>query len=251
MAVPEHSRAATSPGTRTRTRTPSDTETDRGPPPPIPPSPTLTNPDMILPCDDGERESSTPSPPLKLPSLSHLQASYGMRLPNGSDGSGAGAGVPGQPYSRVQKNFPRHTWLHEGLDASRRLSDIGEEEVPSPRLGGFPGGLSPGQIKGIGHTAAAWSSSGSPVNGPSGRDVKKVQNGYAASRDGGGVNPPGVNQGREAIARGEGDGARSNTDKNMAPVAEEGGPGEEFSSAILSSEAERILDNAKKRLTVR
>lgn len=37
----------------------------------------------------------------------------------------------------------------------------------------------------------------------------------------------------------------------MAPVAEEGGPGEEFSSAILSSEAERILDNAKKRLTVR
>jgi hypothetical protein len=28
------------------------------------------------------------------------------------------------------------------------------------------------------------------------------------------------------------------------------GPGEDYSSAILSSEAERILENAKKRLTV-
>lgn len=37
----------------------------------------------------------------------------------------------------------------------------------------------------------------------------------------------------------------------LAPVAEGDGPGEEFSSVILSSEAERILDNAKKRLTVR
>lgn len=36
----------------------------------------------------------------------------------------------------------------------------------------------------------------------------------------------------------------------LAPVAEGGGPGEESSSVILSSEAERILDNAKKRLTV-
>lgn len=36
----------------------------------------------------------------------------------------------------------------------------------------------------------------------------------------------------------------------LAPVAEGGAPGEDFSSVILSSEAERILDNAKKRLTV-
>ena len=38
----------------------------------------------------------------------------------------------------------------------------------------------------------------------------------------------------------------------VASAAAEGkGPGEEFSSAILSSEAERILENAKKRLNVR
>jgi hypothetical protein len=36
----------------------------------------------------------------------------------------------------------------------------------------------------------------------------------------------------------------------VASAAKGKGPGEEFSSAILSSEAERILENAKKRLTV-
>lgn len=41
------------------------------------------------------------------------------------------------------------------------------------------------------------------------------------------------------------------SDKNTIASAVKGkGPGDEFSSAILSSEAERILDNAKKRLTV-
>lgn len=224
-----------------------------GPPPPIPPSPTLTNPDMILPFDEGERESSTPSPPFKqLPSLSHLQAFYGgVRQMNESDGA------PGQPYSRVQKNFPRHTWLHEGQDmASRRLSDIGEEEVPSPRLGP-PIGLPPSGLANStthGQTEekepGAWSSSSSTISGASDRNGSKTQNGYAASRDGGGVDLHGVNQALNAVPRGDDGGSQSNTQKKMAPVAEEGGPGDEFSSAILSSEAERILDNAKKRLTV-
>jgi hypothetical protein len=36
----------------------------------------------------------------------------------------------------------------------------------------------------------------------------------------------------------------------VVSTTEEGGPGDEISSVILSGEAERILENAKKRLTV-
>jgi hypothetical protein len=37
---------------------------------------------------------------------------------------------------------------------------------------------------------------------------------------------------------------------SVISTTEEGGPADELSSVILSSEAERILENAKKRLTV-
>jgi hypothetical protein len=39
--------------------------------------------------------------------------------------------------------------------------------------------------------------------------------------------------------------------QGVTSVAKEKGPDDEFSSAILESEAERILENAKKKLTVR
>lgn len=238
----------------------------RQPPPQIPPSPTLTNPDMILPCDEGERESSTPSPPFGLPSLSNLQAFYGMRLQNepGQD-SGMGTMQTGATYGRVQKqNFPRRMWTYEDT-ASRRLSDIGEEEVPSqPRVGQTPGdisvqqgenrpGESPafyGQMESNAGEAEGWSSSSSTVSGSSELDLVKQQNGYADSYSGNDVNLHGVNEALSTIPTGNGDAPMTKLPNNMIPVSEETGPGDEFSSAILSSEAERILDNAKKRLTV-
>lgn len=238
----------------------------RQPPLQIPPSPTLTNPDMILPCDEGERESSTPSPPFGLPSLSNLQAFYGMRLQNepGPD-SGMGTMQSGAAYGRVQKqNFPRRMWTYEDA-ASRRLSDIGEEEVPSqPRVGHTPGDISVqqgenrpgesltfhGQMEGNAGEAEGWSSSSSTISGSSELEVARQQNGYTNSYSGNGVNLHGVNEALSTIPTGNGDARMTKLPNNMVPVSEEGAPGDEFSSAILSSEAERILDNAKKRLTV-
>lgn len=227
------------------------------PPLAVPPSPTLTNPDLILPCEDGERETSPPSPPFNLPSLSHLQASYGMRLPSESTGG------PAQTYGRLQVNSPRHMFFHDPVDAaSRRLSDIGEEEVPSEARSGASITVTPGNVlanrvargqmeSDTAKESGAWSSSSSTVSGVSERNGTKGQNGYVASRDGGGMNLHGVDKALDANSGDEGDEPRSNMDNNMAPAVEGGGPGEDFSSAILSSEAERILDNAKKRLTVR
>lgn len=227
------------------------------PPPAVPPSPTLTNPDLILPWEGSEREISPPSPPFNLPSLSHLQASYGMELPNESTGDMA------QTFGRLQVNSPRHMFFHDGIDAaSRRLSDIGEEEVPSLAQSGVPMNRTPGNVlksriargqmeSETDKENGAWSSSSSTVSGASERNGTKGQNGYAASRDGGGINLHGVNKALDANPGDEGDDPRSNRDNKMTPAVEGGGPGEDFSSAILSSEAERILDNAKKRLTVR
>lgn len=235
----------------------------RPPPPPVPPSPTLTNPDMILPYDDGERESSTPSPPFKLPSLSHLQAFYGMRLQNepGLDPS-MGDVQNGAAFNRSQmKTPPRRIWMYDD-PASRRLSDIGEEDVPSPsrpedmsgnlpvHLGGEPPILYTQVKENSTGGSEAWSSSSSTISGTSERNGPEGQTPYAASRAGLGVNLHGVNEALDASSGGESDAPTSSIHQNKMPVTEEGGPGDEFSSAILSSEAERILDNAKKRLTV-
>lgn len=238
----------------------------RQPPPQIPPSPTLTNPDMILPCDEGERESSTPSPPFGLPSLSHLQAFYGMRLQNepGTD-TGMGAVQNGAAFGRLQKqNFSRRMWMYEDA-ANRRLSDIGEEEVPSQtRIGESPGNLfvqkgqnmlgdAPtfhGPMESSAGEAEGWSSSSSTISGSSELGVIKPQNGYTNSYSGNDANLHGVNDAPSTMPTGNGEASTTKLPNNMVPVSEEAGPGDEFSSAILSSEAERILDNAKKRLTV-
>ncbi|GES58954.1 hypothetical protein ATEIFO6365_0003023700 [Aspergillus terreus] len=239
-------------------------EDSRPPPPPIPPSPTLSNPDMILPFDQNERESSTPSPPFNLPSLSHLQSFYENRpVPNdyGVEVTRNNA-QPGGSWR--QKTYPRHTWLHEGHDAaSRRLSDIGEEDTSSPTyLGGFAKNSHVPHAARIArspklqlpdHTeareAAEWSSSSSStVSAPSESPMDgntHSESGVAAEAHNSESFP--LRDTVRALQQGvNGDPSRL----SVISTTEEGGPADELSSVILSSEAERILENAKKRLTL-
>lgn len=261
----------------------------RHPPPAIPPSPTLSNPDLILPENDGERESQTPSPPFNLPSLSHLQAFYGTggtgpvqggyasgfaKNQNLSDQSmmapiGVAYSLTSGGGNRAPKKnlFPRHA------HSAHRLSDIGEEEGPLPpprrsssRLGRFPVNAPPmGQDwRGLTNSPASRnqtvgengshnndskdassrsSSSNSTVSGNGDASQKQQQQSEA--------------QKEETTSSGKGNmlhmGVNDNPNHNTherGPANPVSGSGDELSSAILSNEAERILDNAKKRLTV-
>lgn len=240
-------------------------------PPPIPPSPTLSNPDMILPFDGNERESSTPSPPFNLPSLSHLQSFYGPGVASTDfAGDSTRNGTYAPVYRPQKKSFPRHTWLHEGHEASRRLSDIGEEETSSPAsyLGGFSnnahvaarnGGMnnSPVSYRVAEDTenkdAGAWSSSSSSTisatSETSSEGIKgRAQGQGVVSQEVENMDNDQLRQTIRAIETGtNGDPSRL----SIVSTTEEGSPADEVSSVILSSEAERILENAKKRLTVR
>ncbi|CAG8000276.1 unnamed protein product [Penicillium nalgiovense] len=205
------------------------------------PSLTLTDPDMILPYE-GERESQTPSPP-RIAYLSHL---------NSRQSDNASMSAP-----RQKKKFSRHAWTHDDVNVSRRLSDIGEE-------------LSPDRSEGFGDSDehelasspllhgrddqnkdnAAWSSSNSTISAGSrrasaSRDVPEAHNG----RDESPVHPE-VARAQATAVVGTGDSSVPASSAVASAAAEGKGPGEEFSSAILSSEAERILENAKKRLNL-
>lgn len=204
------------------------------------PSLTLTDPDMILPYGS-ERESQTPSPPSQLVYLSNLNARYsGDAHSNG----------------RSKKNFSRH-WSNDDVN-NRRLSDIGEELSPS-RLGDFDDedgprdegmASSPGtreQLAAPETGEYAGSSSSSTVSAGSTRASTAKQASSPQSAAELSPNPAdGVNK------RENGDVSRTGLPSTViASTAAKGkGPGDEFSSAILSSEAERILENAKKRLTL-
>lgn len=238
--------------------------THQQPPPPIPPSPTLSNPDMILPFDNNERENSTPSPPFNLPSLSHLQSFYENRTNYPSGQNNLDPTRIGAPRPQ-KKAFPRHTWMHEGHDAaSRRLSDIGEEDSASPYRHGFitrnPQGMtrqsrvldSPVSFReaenpDVTETRAHSSSSSSTISGASETSswdgAKGRTSDYVAAQDSYGS----TNDLRAAI-----DLSSSTQSSANAPSAnEDGGPGEDLSAeVILESEAERILENAKRRLSV-
>ncbi|KAL3480228.1 hypothetical protein BJX99DRAFT_220946 [Aspergillus californicus] len=256
--------------------------THRQPPPPIPPSPTLSNPDMILPFDENERENSTPSPPFNLPSLSHLQSFYQSSTNYNVNGNGNGNGHTATldparnssaPRAQVQapvqkKAFPRHTWMHEGHDAaSRRLSDIGEEDGGSPyRHGGLHNVMNTSHVMSHIHRDSARgsgspssprrtekpdlaemrtrsSSSSSTISGASeasSLDEAKGRTDYVASQEG-------CDRRAEAGRSNDISGQAATT---KPPAAKGEGPDEGLSSAILESEAERILENAKRRLTL-
>ncbi|KAL3460715.1 hypothetical protein BJX64DRAFT_177225 [Aspergillus heterothallicus] len=252
------------------------------PPPPIPPSPTLSNPDMILPFDENERESSTPSPPFNLPSLSNLQSFYETRTSNYANGhslDNGGGGGASRPQQK--KGYPWHTWTHEGHDAaSRRLSDIGEEDysaASSPFRHGRGGSgmrtsqvitgqrdssaqASPVSVREA--TAAAVndpetrthsSSSSSTISGASETsswDGTKGRADYVASQESRGSRNERRAAAAAAATAARPNGGQSSSTNTLPTNKEEGGPDEDLSSAILSSEAERILENAKKRLSL-
>ncbi|KAL4924354.1 uncharacterized protein BDV17DRAFT_212013 [Aspergillus undulatus] len=234
-------------------------------PPVIPPSPTLSNPDMILPFDDNERENSTPSPPFNLPSLSHLQSIYESRT-NYSNANGYNNLDPTRHNAprAPKKAFPRHTWMHEGHDAaSRRLSDIGEEDSASPYRHGI---LKNAQAQGMARQSrvlespaelhesdaenrAHSSSSSSTISGASETSSWEGTKGrapdYVAAEE-----SRGSRNDRERRAA---PGPTSNggqTSANLPSANEAGGPDEDLSAVILESEAERILENAKRRLSL-
>ncbi|CDM30383.1 hypothetical protein DTO013E5_2650 [Penicillium roqueforti] len=203
------------------------------------PSLTLTDPDMILPYEV-ERESQTPSPP---------QIAY-FNSRNQSDPNASMSAS-----SRQKKNFSRHAWTHEDVNVSRRLSDIGEELSPA-RLEGFGDSdeqelASSPLLRGQDDPNREWSSSNSTISAGSrrasaSRDVSEAQNG----RDESPVHPE-VARAQATAVIGTAGGSSVPASSAVASAAAEGkGPGEEFSSAILSSEAERILENAKKRLNL-
>ncbi|PKY07575.1 hypothetical protein P168DRAFT_316067 [Aspergillus campestris IBT 28561] len=262
---------------RAHTRTPSADEGRHRQQLPIiiPPSPTLSNPDMILPFDQTERESQTPSPPFNLPSLSHLQAFYENRaapIDYGADAGSAASAAAG-PYTvtRAQtKGFPRHTWVHEGHDpTNRRLSAIGEEDSSSPtRVGGFGGNVQggsqgrwlavsplsrPGAEESENKDAGSWSSSSSSTvsaasETSSHEGSRSRQNGQAAPQENRSLEHRQIHEAVRAIKEGAKGGGVS--DPKAVSTTQEGGGADELSSVILSSEAERILENAKKRLTL-
>lgn len=204
---------------------------------------------MILPFDEGERESSTPSPPFNLPSLSHLQAFYENKplpsLPGTDNSHGAPNGPPVRPQ---KKNFPRHTWLQDSRDACRRLSDIGEEEAGSPPHKGKTGNLSPALHGAVPRLAS------SPILYGRGEMEKRDSKTWSRSSSSGStisaVSERSLQEGTKNNADGSGT-STSEEVQGVTSVAKEKGPDDEFSSAILESEAERILENAKKKLTVR
>ncbi|KAJ5301883.1 hypothetical protein N7508_006746 [Penicillium antarcticum] len=180
---------------------------------------------MILPYE-GERESQTPSPP-QIAYLSQLNSrNYDMAV-----------------GSRQKKNFSRSAWTHEDVNVSRRLSDIGEELSPAKsdnfdESGGAHESSSPPQHE-------AESSSSSTVSAGSRRASEsrspQIDRDMAAAQ-------AEVVKAQASLVGASPTLAASNS---VASAAAEGkGPGEEFSSAILSSEAERILENAKKRLNL-
>lgn len=216
--------------------------------PEVPPSPTLTNPDMILP-EEGERESSTPSPPFRLPSLSDMQfgqphasgfrsaLNYGGATP--STQIGVAVSTPSRP--------PRSAWTYEGHAPSRPLSDIGEEDIQSspPRSRGsdWNSGAENGQGRNAEESETGSTRSSSTISARSGQGR---WDGYESrstesNRDeqSGSNEDPAIQDSVEA--------ARA---KAGAALVYGASNDDDSSSAILSSEAERILENAKKRLTV-
>ncbi|OOQ90502.1 hypothetical protein PEBR_04234 [Penicillium brasilianum] len=211
---------------------------------------------MILPYDGSERESQTPSPPSQLVYLTNLNARYNAADPN------AGS-------ARPKKNFSRHR-AHDDVNASRRLSDIGEEMSPARsevfddvevsrhqqqrHMQGSRGSPLPRSQLTVSETQdsgimARSSSSSSTVSARSGRTSGEASSPQTASET-----SPNANAAENATKSGSGDGAKTGAglpDSSIVASAVKGkGPGEDLASAILSSEAERILENAKKRLTL-
>ncbi|KAI2790109.1 hypothetical protein POX_d05614 [Penicillium oxalicum] len=229
------------------------------------PSLTLADPDMILPSDGSERESQTPSPPSQLLYLSNLNAHS-----NSADLNACATG-------RGPKNYSRHNWTYEDMNASRRLSDIGEElsparsdrfddgalppelqqqkPLPQPPMSPLGSKNSP-RLKQLAEAERQYSSSlgrrgssGSTVSARSGRTSREAHSPHTMPEISPNSSLGEPRQSNESVVQGP-NGTRLPENIIAASTVNGKGPGEDLSSVILSSEAERILENAKRRLTL-
>lgn len=120
------------------------------------------------------------------------------------------------------------------------------EVTHNRRLAGSPASQRTAEDTEAKDTGGRSSSSSSTISGDSETSslegAKNRQNGPRASKEDRAVEQ---DQLLEAVRI-----MKENAIGRVVANTEEGGPGDELSSVILSSEAERILENAKKRLTV-
>ncbi|KAJ5246833.1 hypothetical protein N7468_001816 [Penicillium chermesinum] len=222
------------------------------------PSLTLTDPDMILPFGGSERESSTPSPPSQLVYLSDLNARYNPNDPHTSSGA-ASAGITN---TRPKKNFSRN-WSHEdiGVANTRRLSDIGEELSPTraeefdkqPKQSQSAPQSSANSQTQLAPIDTEQQSALSPSSPLASAGSEQTASGIASPKLSHSISASPILAGsrNESPSQNEMMQAALPAGNAIASAAVTGkGPGDDFASAILSSEAERILDNAKKRLTL-
>lgn len=136
---------------------------------------------------------------------------------------------------------PRPRWTYEGHAHGRPLSDIGEEDF-QPSSPAYAGRYTtqPQQEKSDSDSVG----SGSTIGAGSQRQLNLNPEGLKGGND------SGFNSRRSSYA------SQSSIDRVRAQASDAlvSGPSQqtedESSSAILSSEAERILENAKRRLTV-
>lgn len=146
------------------------------------------------------------------------------------------------PSNGSNNRAPRPRWTYEGHAHGRPLSDIGEEDF-QPSFPAYAGRYTsqPQHEKSDSDSVG----SGSTISAGSQRQLNLSPEGIH-----GGGNDSGFNSRRSSYA------SQSSIDRERAQASDALVSGssqqteEESSSAILSSEAERILENAKRRLTV-
>lgn len=142
------------------------------------------------------------------------------------------------------------------MNVSRRLSDIGEELSPA-RSESFDDASGHADQQAQTQTQEkddrskdnAYSSSSSTVSAGSRRASASKEAPEHSEADVSSVHPEVARAQANAVV-GAGPATLPASSAVASAAAEGKGPGEEFTSAILSSEAERILENAKKRLNV-
>ncbi|KAJ5893968.1 hypothetical protein N7495_005659 [Penicillium taxi] len=205
---------------------------------------TLTDPDMILPYNGSERESSTPSPPSQLVYLSNLSARYNED-PYSLTASG----------SRSKKKISRHARAYEEeVNFNRRLPDI-EETSPrqiirddDKRMGQGQGQEQGREISTVLDQSSRGNSENSELNSSNSSPslISTLSAGSVIAPNGRNISPiQSVAADSQKLANG------GLPDSSLiASIVKVKAPGEEHSSVVLSREAERILENAKKRLTL-
>lgn len=233
------------------------------------PSPTLTNPDMILP-QQTERESSTPSPPFTtLPfdvvEQNGFRSSHERSQDHDSkDMRGAGIGFSLSLQTRMDGGpvASHDTWGYADEQTTPRAQWAAEGEHngdyhprgPSDSLGSKAQWQNGTEREEEDCDADSCSVSNSTVSATT-EIIEKLQELRRPNQD------RESSVGREAVTREDsgdqrqfsGDAPEPVSRMGMGAIAEEDEEGSdgEIPESLLSKEAERILENAKKRLTVR